>query len=242
MLSGRLGLNCVIVVATAYERVVECSHEYEARCSEHRQNALQCQWACSTRDTESTCRSTHWHQRSSSGNISLWCSCKHLSITWPWGPFVWSFINPITRVPTPKASWSIVPSKRSYWRVYFKAQIRGSRWLTICIHGVPNTWRSFLVLFLSKSLLLRGLQWAVCCNRVFVVYANCIIVGLLCKLYCALQEWASGCLVGRNFDEATYKPLYHRLLRQLKETSAGPDEEKRNEQKETMNQISDYCM
>ena len=64
----------------------------------------------------------------------------------------------------------------------------------------------------------------------------------LCKLYCALQEWASGRLVGRNFDEATYKPLYHRLLRQLKETSTGPDEEKRNEQKETMDQISEYCM
>ena len=68
------------------------------------------------------------------------------------------------------------------------------------------------------------------------------MVDLLCKLYCALQEWASGRLVGRNFDEATYKPLYHRLLRQLKETSVGPDEEKRNEQEETLHQISEYCM
>ena len=64
----------------------------------------------------------------------------------------------------------------------------------------------------------------------------------LCKLYCALQEWASGCLVGRNFDEATYKPLYHRLLRQLKEISVGLDEEKSNEQEETLQQISEYCM
>ena len=68
------------------------------------------------------------------------------------------------------------------------------------------------------------------------------MVGLCCKLYCALQEWASGRLVGRNFDEATYKPLYQRLLRQLKETSAGSDEEKRNEQEETVHQISEYCM
>ena len=68
------------------------------------------------------------------------------------------------------------------------------------------------------------------------------MVGFFCKLYCALQEWASGRLVGRNFDEATYKPLYYRLLRQLKETSTGPNEEKRNEQKETMDQISEYCM
>ena len=65
---------------------------------------------------------------------------------------------------------------------------------------------------------------------------------LLFKLYCALQEWASGRLVSHHFDETTYKPLYQRLLRQLKETSACPDEEKRNEQEETVYQISDYCM
>ena len=67
------------------------------------------------------------------------------------------------------------------------------------------------------------------------------MVGVLHKLYCALQEWKSGTFKKLNFDEPTYSPIYRCLLKQLK-TTAESETEDSKKQKETLKQILEYCL
>ena len=67
------------------------------------------------------------------------------------------------------------------------------------------------------------------------------MVGVLYKLYCALQEWKSGTFQKLNFDEPTYSPIYRCLLKQLK-TTAESETEDSEKQKETLKQILEYCL